>query len=288
MNACCTLCLQHSHDETYKIWTHRGKTGPVVLTNNHPPNFHASALLNHIGQHIDLLFACTVKYSDNIPLPVNPWIYLTLDHLKKKVFKFLCTLQIAVSVFSCCLLSFFIRFLPRYGLCHRKLRAVSFLYGSREMCRLKGQENGGGGSAWVLWDQVQIWASLHSLIRHSLDKQHSLPLNCEQDHLNPAGRPLRSRPVVLPILASSDKSVFVVVVFLFFVYHSMQIGSQLTEVKKYGLIRLYFLPTLQVAVIEMHKQTSKLILFSAATHETLGCNYANTWRWLETGMHVSS
>lgn len=55
MNACCTLCLQHSHDETYTIWTHRGKTRPVVLTNNHPPNFHASALLNQIGQHIDLL-----------------------------------------------------------------------------------------------------------------------------------------------------------------------------------------------------------------------------------------
>lgn len=55
MNACCTLCLQHSHDETYTIWTHRGKTRPVVLTNNHLPNFHASALLNQIGQHIDLL-----------------------------------------------------------------------------------------------------------------------------------------------------------------------------------------------------------------------------------------
>lgn len=91
---------------------------------------------------------------------------------------------------------------------HRKLRAVSFLYGSREMCRLKGQENGGGGSAWVLWDQVQIWASLHSLILHSLDKQHSLALNCEEDHLNPAGRPLGSRPVVLPLLTSSDKSGF--------------------------------------------------------------------------------
>lgn len=55
--------------------------------------------------------------------------------------------------------------------------------------------------------------------------KNSLALNCEEDHLNPAGRPLRS-----------DKSGFVCFLLFscFFVYHSMQIGSQLTEVKRYG------------------------------------------------------
>lgn len=57
-------------DLQYYFWTQRGKTRPVVLTNNHPPYFHASALLNQPNvQRIYLLFACGVKIPDNIHTP---------------------------------------------------------------------------------------------------------------------------------------------------------------------------------------------------------------------------
>lgn len=65
MNARCTLSLQRSHvmrDIQYNSRTHRGKTRPVVLTNNHPPNFHASALLNlAIRMHSAFIYSLLVE-----------------------------------------------------------------------------------------------------------------------------------------------------------------------------------------------------------------------------------